>query len=108
MVEATAMVTTSAAPFETMRHFTSSAYRQCRLGCHRQIIVINFDEDAFTWAHFGCLHYCQPITRFDIRQTARTTGIIERFAALGHVGNAVFKLNKRVGAMIDTQAIASA
>ena len=91
-----------------MRHFICSAYRQCRLGCHRQIIVFNFDEDAFTWAHFCRLYNCLPITRFDKSQTARTTGIIEWLAALGNVGNAIFKLHKCVWAVIDTQPIAGA
>jgi hypothetical protein len=48
------------------------------------------------------------ITRFAKSQTARTTGIIEWLAALGHVGNAIFKLHKCVWAVIDAQPIAGA
>ena len=48
------------------------------------------------------------IAWFDKRQTARTTGIIEWLAALGNIGNAIFKLHKCVWAVIDTQPIAGA
>lgn len=91
-----------------MRHFICSAYRQCHLGCRRKVGVFNLNKDAFARAHFCCLHNCQTIAWFYKRQAARTAGIIEWLAALGNIGNAVFKLHKCVWAVIDTQPIAGA
>jgi hypothetical protein len=104
------IVTTSAAPFATMRHFISLVYRNWVFGfadgkSTHQLFVINLDKDALARTNFGSLHYGKVIALLHNCEASRTTGVIESHPTLGYVGNAVFELHKCVWTVVDTQSI---
>ena len=104
------IVTTSAAPFATMRHFMNLLYRNWVSGFAdgkpaNQLFVINLDKDALARTHFGGLHYSNVIALFHDCEASRTSWVIERHSALGYVGNAIFELHKCVRTVVNTQPV---
>ena len=73
--------------------------------CDQPVMAMRYglelDEDAFAWARDRCIDDLLAFALRNLRQAARTAGIVERFAQLGNVGNAVFQLNEDVGTMVE-------
>jgi len=76
---------------------------------HKFVVhVVNVDEDAFSGAHLCGLQHGHHIAGRHRSQTARPTWVIEYFSAFRDIRDAVLKLHKHIGAMIDTETIAGA
>lgn len=69
---------------------------------------MHVDEDAFSGAGQRRMDDGLLVARLDPGQAAAATGVVEHEVGLGHVGDAIFELHEDVGAMIDTQPVASA
>jgi hypothetical protein len=105
------IVTTSAAPFATMRHFISLLYRDWFFGFADsqptyQLFIVKLNKNALARTHFSCLHYSKLIALLHDCEASRTTGIVECNSAFSYVGNAIFELHKCIWTMIDTQPVA--
>lgn len=74
----------------------------------RQVMYIEFDENAFTWAHLGRAHDRQVITLLYSCEAPRTSRIVQCDAAFGDIGDSVFELNEHVWAVVDAQTISGA
>ena len=69
---------------------------------------VDLDEDALPRAGLGGVDDLLHPAHRHPRQRAGAAGVVERPAALVHVGDAVLELEEHVGAVVDAQAVAGA
>ena len=70
--------------------------------------ALDLDEDALAGAGHGGIDDPLDVARVHDGEAAGTTGIVERPALVGDVGDAVLELDEDIGAVIDAQPVAGA
>ncbi len=70
--------------------------------------MVHVDEDALARAGQRSVDDGLLVAGIDPGQAAAAAGIVEHEVGLGHVGDSVFQLHEDIGAMVDTEPVASA
>ena len=70
--------------------------------------VIDLDEDALTRADFGGMDHVGDQPHRNNREAPRSTRVVERFARLAHVRDAVLEQDEHLRAMVHAQAVTCA